>query len=88
MCFIFLTQLDCVAPIQQIPINVTMETQSSQLCVSSEVVIRHLGDVVERKIQSECAVRYHGNTGESKVSAVAGELQVAAMTGRPLGLRV
>ena len=65
-----------------------METQSPQLHVALQVVTGHRSDVVEGEIQSKRTACYHGNMGKSTTGAVAGELQVAAIAGRPLGVRV
>lgn len=69
-------------------LSVTMEIQNLQEGVACQVTISHQRDVVEGQIQTHSSLRYHGNTSESTIGAVAGEAQVAATAGRPAFVRV
>lgn len=65
-----------------------MEIQNPQLFVACQVIICHYGDVVEGQVQSQGLACYHGNMNESVVGAVAGEVTIAAIAGRPAFLRL
>lgn len=64
-------------------LGLTVQTQSSELFVSHEVVICHLRNVVECQINAQGEVRYLGNVAVSDGGAVTKELPVTVFTDLP-----